>query len=235
MFDRLIALRPDHTILKAQKPLVIYMETGDDAAIRAAIAAFPGSISDDHGVLCLRLTFAFVDRDWAQAKELIEKLDGGDDEGDFPYAGGIVPVGSYSILLARLQGEETGANRSFVETREQLNERVQKAPESAPFLSKLAVLDALLSHKEIAVAEAKRAVELVPISKDAVYGPRVQLNLAVVYAWTNELDLAFETLSPLTKIPNGLFYGELKRDPYWEPLRHDPRYDKLLAELAPRD
>jgi serine/threonine protein kinase len=68
MFDRLIALRPDHAILKAQKPLVIYEETGDDAAIRAAIVAFPGSISDSRGVLCLRLRFAFVDRDWAQAK-----------------------------------------------------------------------------------------------------------------------------------------------------------------------
>jgi hypothetical protein len=187
-------------------------------------------------VLCLRLRFAFVSRDWPQAKELIEKLDGGDDEGDFAYGQGInVPVGCYSILLARIQSEETGVNRSFAETREQLNERVQKAPESAPFLSTLGVLDALLNHKGIAIAEARRAVELMSISKDAVFGPRMQLNLAVVYAWTNELDLAFETLSPLPKIPNGLFYGELKRDPYWDPLRRDPRFEKLLAELAPRD
>jgi hypothetical protein len=49
------------------------------------------------------------------------------------------------------------------------------------------------------------------------------------------LDPAFETLGPLTKIPNGLFYGNLKRDPYWDPLRKDPRCDKLLGELAPRD
>jgi hypothetical protein len=97
------------------------------------------------------------------------------------------------------------------------------------------VVDALLNHKETAIAEAKRAVELLPISKDALGGLQIQLNLAVVYAWTNELDLAFETLSPLTKIPNGIYHGQLKRDPYWEPLRQDPRFDKLLAELAPRD
>jgi TolB-like protein len=235
MYDRLIALQPDHAIFKAQKPLMIYRETGDDAAIRAAIAAFPASMSDDRGVLCLRLSFALVDRDWTQAKALIEKLDGGDDDGDFAYAEVNVPVGCFSILLARLQGEATDVNGSFAETREQLSERVQKAPENAPFLSKLAVVDALLNKKEIAIAEAKRAVELMPISKDAVFGPRVLLDLAVVYAWTNELDLAFETLSPLSKIPNGLFYGELKRDPYWDPLRKDPRIDKLLAELAPRD
>ena len=60
-------------------------------------------------------------------------------------------------------------------------------------------------------------------------------NLALVYAWTDEVDLAFETLVPLTKMPSGVFYGQLKLDPYWDPLRNDPRFDKLLAELAPHD
>jgi hypothetical protein len=99
----------------------------------------------------------------------------------------------------------------------------------------LAVVDALLDNKEVAIAEAKHAVELLPVSKDALIGPYMEMNLAVVYAWTNELDLAFERLSFLTKVPNGIFYGQLKRDPEWEPLRQDPRYEKLLAELAPRD
>jgi hypothetical protein len=49
------------------------------------------------------------------------------------------------------------------------------------------------------------------------------------------LNLAFETLGSLTKIPNGPFYGDLKLNAYWTPLRKDPRFDKLLAELAPRD
>jgi hypothetical protein len=66
-------------------------------------------------------------------------------------------------------------------------------------------------------------------------GPGLVINLAVVYAWTNELDLAFETLGPLTKTPWGIYYGDLKHEPYWEPLRKDARYEKLLAELATRD
>jgi hypothetical protein len=49
------------------------------------------------------------------------------------------------------------------------------------------------------------------------------------------LDLAFETLSSLTKTPFGIYYGELKLEPYWDPLRKDPRYEKLLAELVPKD
>lgn len=116
-----------------------------------------------------------------------------------------------------------------------MNQKVQKLPGYARLLSQLAVIDALLNNKDAAISEAKRAVEILPISKDAVFGPDMVMNLAVVYAWTDEFDLAFETLSPLTKMPCGIFYGLLKRDPYWEPLRKDPRYEKLLAELAPRD
>jgi hypothetical protein len=96
-------------------------------------------------------------------------------------------------------------------------------------------VDALLGHKEDAISEAKRAIEMLPISKDAVDGPGMMANLVVVYAWTNELDLAFKILSPLTKVPYGVFYGQLKRDPLLGPIRKDPRFDKLLAELAPKD
>jgi len=60
-------------------------------------------------------------------------------------------------------------------------------------LSSLAVLDALLNNKEAAISEAKRATEILPVSKDALDGPGVLKNLAVVYAWSGELDLAFET------------------------------------------
>jgi hypothetical protein len=84
----------------------------------------------------------------------------------------------------------------------------------------------------------RRHAENAGISREAFEagnGPGMEINLAVVYAWTNELDLAFEKLSSLAKLPDGFFYGELKRDPEWEPLRQDPRYEKLLAEFAPKE
>jgi serine/threonine protein kinase/Flp pilus assembly protein TadD len=232
-YDRAIELRPDEPLLKLEKLwFVNYYETGDDTAYRTAVAALPVYKADDRTMLNLQMSLAFVDHNWTQAKELIQRMNGGDDEGEFSYAPISVPVGCYSILLARLQRQPTGSNPSFAETRTQLNQMVQKAPEDALLLSQLAVVDALLEKKEDAIAEAKRAVELLPISKDAVNGPGQELNLAVVYAWTGELDLAFETLSPLAKVPNGIFYGQLKSDPCWEPLRQDPRFEELLAELA---
>lgn len=235
MFDREIDLRPDEPLLKAEKALFVnYYETGDDSAFWTVIAAFPASMADDRAAINLQLMFALVDRDWVRTKEFITKMNGGDDESDFAYAGSTVPVDCYSILLARLQREPISANASFAGAREQLNQKVQKSPERADLLSQLAVVDALLDNKETAVAEAKRAVEMLPISKDALDGSLIELNLAVVYGWTNELDLAFETLNSLAKVPGELNYGTLKRDPYWEPLRQDPRYQKLLAEVAPK-
>jgi hypothetical protein len=99
----------------------------------------------------------------------------------------------------------------------------------------LAVVDALLGRAEDAISEAKRAVEILPISKDAIDGPWISLNLAIVYAWTNHSDLAFQTLEALARIPHGLFYNYLKLGPYFDPLRSDPRFDNLLAKLGPQN
>ena len=84
--------------------------------------------------------------------------------------------------------------------------------------------------------QARRAMEMRPISEDAVEGPDIATSFAFVCAWANQLDLAFEQLNILIKVPGGrLNYGDLKTYPGWDPLRKDPRFDKLLAELAPRE
>ena len=144
---------------------------------------------------------ALDDRDWRKAKEIIEKFKGREDIVQFAYGNRPVPVGCYSILIARLQGEHPDSNPSFAEDREQLNQKVQQSPENANLLSLLAVVDALLGKKQAAVSEAKRAIEITATSKNAMEVPQSALNLAVVYAWTDEFDLAFETLASLTKTP----------------------------------
>jgi TolB-like protein/Flp pilus assembly protein TadD len=235
-FDRAIDLGADQPMLKVQRALYVTLfKTGNNGALRATLATLPASMAEDQGALTWRLACALADRDWPQASELVEKMKRHEDDRNFSYSAVPVPVNCYFILLARLQGEQPDSKPSFAETREKLNLKVQGSPGNAKLLSNLAVVDALLGKKEDAIAEANRAVNALPVSKDAIDGPGIQMNLAAVYAWTNEPDQAFEQLDILAKLPNGIYYGNLKGDPYWEPLRKDPRFAKLAAELAPKD
>jgi Flp pilus assembly protein TadD len=229
VWDQLINLAPDRPITKFQKEyFTTVLRTGDDTAYRSGVESLLASMPDDKLVLSEQLSLVFAHRDWQQAKQLLERMEG-EDAGQFAYSAKPVPVGCYSILLARLQGEQADSSH----TRRLLSQKMESSPTNAQLLSASAVVDALLGRKEDAISEAKRAVEMLPISKDAFDGPRVAMNLAVVYAWTDEPDLAFHQLNALSKIPYGLFYNHLKLDRYWDPLRQDPRFDKLLAGLAP--
>jgi hypothetical protein len=103
-------------------------------------------------------------------------------------------------------------------------------------LAALAKADVALGNSKEAIQEGRRAMEMRPISEDAVKGPDLATSFALVYAWVNQSDLAFDQLNILVKIPGDpLRYGDLKNNPDWDPLRKDPRFDKLLAELAPKD
>ena len=106
-------------------------------------------------------------------------------------------------------------------------------PDFAPALSLLGVIDAGLGRKEEALREGQRACELLPISKDAISGVALAVNLAQIYAWTGEKDRVIEQISAVERVPNQLSYGFLKLHPYWDPLRGDPRFEKIVASLAP--
>jgi len=73
-----------------------------------------------------------------------------------------------------------------------------------------------------------------PISKNAIEGPLLIQYLALIYAWTGEKDLALEQLSFAARIPGYLSYGQLRLHPYWDPLRGDPRFEEIVASLAPK-
>ena len=98
----------------------------------------------------------------------------------------------------------------------------------------LGVADAALGNKDDAIREGRRAVELLPVTKDSIVGALLVQNLALIYAWTGEKDLALQQLSVAARIPGHLSYGELRLHPYWDPLRGDPRFDKIVASLAPK-
>jgi hypothetical protein len=111
---------------------------------------------------------------------------------------------------------------------------VHDQPDYAPAWSLLGMIDASLGNKTQAITEGKRACELLPLSKDAWDAPTYITHLAMIYVWVGEKDLALEQLATSAKIPAGITYGDLKLSPVWDPLRSDPRFEQIVASLAPK-
>ena len=136
-------------------------------------------------------------------------------------------------LAARTFGDEERARIAFTAARAIEEKTVREQPDYAPAWSRLGLIDAGLGRKEEAIREGLRACELLPLSRDSVDAPSYITNLALIYAWTGEKDLALEQLATSARIPGGISYGELKLNPQWDSLRGDPRFDKIVTSLAP--
>ena len=143
----------------------------------------------------------------------------------------------YAGLAARTFGDAAAAHSAFMAARVIVEKVVREQPDYVRAWTRLGLIDAGLGRKEDAVREGRRACELRPMSKDAFEGPTYVRNLAIIYAWTGEKDLALEQLAILGQLPAGLVltYGQLKLDPQLDALRGDPRFEKIVGSLAPKD
>ncbi len=140
-------------------------------------------------------------------------------------------------LIARMTRDETKARAAFGAARAQQEKIVQAQPNFGPALCVLGLIDAGLGRKEEALREGRRAIELLPVAKDSINGAHVIEYFAIIAAWVGEKDLACEQLAraiPLTGVTTTT-YGQLKLHPQWDSLRGDPRFEKIVASLAPRD
>jgi len=137
-------------------------------------------------------------------------------------------------LAARARGDTATAQAAFLAARAELERTVSEQPDYAPALCVLGLIDAALGRKDEAIREGRRAVELLPITKDSIDGAELAKHLAVIYALVGEKDLAIQQIETTLKIPSTLSYGRLKLHPYWDALRSDPRFEKIVADLAPK-
>jgi len=139
-------------------------------------------------------------------------------------------------LIARMSKDEAKARAAFAAARTQQEKVVQAEPNYGPALCVLGVIDAGLGRKEDALREGRRAIELMPVEKDSFNGAHMIAYFAVIAAWVGEKDLACEQLAIATRLPWHwtISYGRLKLLPDWDPLRGDPRFEKIVASLAPK-
>ncbi len=137
-------------------------------------------------------------------------------------------------LAARALGDEAAATKAFLAARVEAEKVSREQPDYGPGYTVLGLIDAGLGRKEEAVREGRRAVELLPVSKDSIDGAELMKYLAVIYAWSGEKDLALAQIEATLRVPSTVSYGNLKLHPYWDALRGDPRFEKIVAGLAPK-
>jgi tetratricopeptide (TPR) repeat protein len=175
---------------------------------------------------------ALVERDSAAITRALAVIppEGMIDIGDL-----LTPRDWFAGLAARSFGDAATARSAFTAARANLEKVVRKQPDYSAAWIVLGLIDAGLGRKDEAVREGRRACELLPMSKDAWEGSDYVLHLALIFAWTDEKDLALEQLTILAQLPVGLTYGELKLNPQWDSLRGDPQFEKIVASLAPKE
>ena len=114
---------------------------------------------------------------------------------------------------------------------------MQAQPDYGPPLCVLALIDAALGRKDLALDEGRRAIALMPLEKDVSNGSLVLQYFAITAAWAGDKELALQQLETGLRAPtvaDVLSYGALKLLPFWDPLRGDPRFEKIVTSLAPK-
>jgi serine/threonine protein kinase/Tfp pilus assembly protein PilF len=136
-------------------------------------------------------------------------------------------------VIAHMAKNENIARLAFTAARAEQEKIVQAQPNYGPPLCVLGLIDAALGQKEEALREVRQAVALLPVEKDAINGVVMIKYLAMTAAWVGDNDLACEQLAMAIRPPSRLTYGQLKLLPFWDPLRGNPRFEKIVASLAP--
>jgi TolB-like protein/Tfp pilus assembly protein PilF/tRNA A-37 threonylcarbamoyl transferase component Bud32 len=189
----------------------------------------PGMAATPYGAF-YRFTTAFYLRDYEAARGFIN---GGPPNIPDSMKGPSCPKVWFEALIAYAQQQKEQARTAFAEARIILQAAQEKEPEDPARLSAIARIDAALDRKDDAIREAKEALALRPLAMDAMDGPMLATNLALVYAWTGERDLALKQLAVVARIPAGPSYGDLALNPKWDSLRDDPRFRKIVDSLRP--
>src|SRR5216110_3564483 len=230
--DRALAIMPDN-LTRALRGLFYLCWKADTRSplqtIDAILAQEPSAIagSADIWFLC-----ALAERDPAAAERALVAV------GDNPcWAEGVINL-SRSFgegLLARMTKDEARARTAFAAARTQQEKIVQAQPDYGPALCVLGLIDAALGRKDLALDEGRRAIALTPLEKDVINGSQVLQYFAITAAWAGEKEPALQQLEAGLRAPFAsemLSYGALKLLPVWDPLRGDPRFEKIVESLA---
>ena len=232
--DRMLAIEPNNLGVKAVRAFVEVDWKADTGPLHQLIDEIRTTNPAAMPKIAFRwLPCALAECDVAAAKDALLASDEfplGINAVNFtrPFAEGVI---------ARMTNDEHKAQLAFTAARTEQEKNIQAQPDYGPAWCVLGVIDAALGRKEDALREGRRAVELLPVEKDPVNGMVMIKYLAMIAAWVGEKDLACEQLAIAVRCATSgmdLSYGELKLMPFWDSLRGDPCFEKIVASLAPK-
>lgn len=197
------------------------------AEIDAILAENPGALPDGWDFW----TCAIYERDAAAVHRALAAIP---PEGAHWFFGSIRPREWYVGYAAHIFNQPEQTRVAFTAAGAILAKDVREQPDHALSWSFLGRVKAMLGDKQEAIASGQHACQLWPLSKEPIWGLQTLRQLILIYAWVGEKDLALQQLSLYAGQPGFVDYGELKLDPDWDTLRGDPRFEKIVASLAPQ-
>jgi serine/threonine-protein kinase len=231
VLDRAIAVAPKDSTTRAYRASIELEWHADPQPLSSTVRAILAEDArEGQNVAGLWLRASLCERDFDGASRALAALPIAGCYDDFiPF-----PRASCGGVVAQMMGDKASAYAAFTTARNEAAKLIADQPDYAEALCVLGMADAALGNREEAIREGRRAVELMPVGKNAIEGPLLIKYLAIIYTWANEKDRALERLDEAAKLPSNLSYGELRLHPYWDSLRGDPRFDKIVASLAPK-
>jgi TolB-like protein/Flp pilus assembly protein TadD len=231
MLDRAIAASPQSFEAHALKGFMVVPWKGDLSAAEKVFSSVQLENDESGLTTWARAWILTLQRKFPDALQLLERFRG---ETMFTTTTAPCPKAFAQGLIYLLQGDKTKAQEKLENARMVSEKLLREAPGDAARHAQHGQILAALGQKQEAIAEGKRAVELLPESQDALDGPKCTSALAEIYACTGEFDQAFRLLDHLFAIPSDLTVPMFKLDPAWDPLRKDPRYQALIDKYAPK-
>src|SRR5438067_1064196 len=229
VIDRGITASPDSFQPRALKGFMKVLWKGDLSAAKEVFSSVPPE-RDPNGLMTWAQAWMLtLERKYPDALQTLERYRG---ETMFTTTTAPAPKAFVEGMIYLLQGDKEKAQAELEQARVISEKLLREAPADPTRHAQHGFILAVLGQKDEAIAEGKRAVELLPESQDALDGPSGTAALAQIYAWTGESDEAFRLLDHLLAVPSNITVPMLKLDPAWDPLRQDPRFQALIDKYG---
>ena len=229
IFDRAVKAAPETFTIRELRARVDFYSKGDLSSIQKLLAAQPENIDPNGTITLARYNIKMYERKF---EELLGILDRSPAEKSRGETSAPISKAFLKATVYQAMKDDANARKNYEEAREKAEKAVQESPDDGPRHALLGLIYAGLGRCDEAKTEAKRAVDLLPETKDAFDGPILVMSRARIHMMCGDLDTAFALLEHSLQTPAGITIHELRLDPVWDPLRADSRLDQMLSKYS---